>query len=140
MAYVELTDLHGLIAPQYLTEALDDNQDAVVDMGLWEKIAAQVGESIDGLLGQRLPVPFTYPYPPLVTTAARVFAVEMLYARRGQAEKCPVKDEAERLRKKLAAIGSGDEALTPDLQSKVAPAVIISEDAKTTSKKGRLSV
>ncbi|MBU4460298.1 MAG: DUF1320 domain-containing protein, partial [Verrucomicrobia bacterium] len=78
MPYVTKADLEGLIPPQFITEALDDDGDGVEDAGLWDKVAAQAGEAVDALLGQRFEVPFAAPVPPLVSQAAKIFAASAL--------------------------------------------------------------
>lgn len=132
MPYVEKADLEGLIPPQFLAEALDDNGDGAEDPGLWDKVAAQASDAVDALLGQRFEVPFAAPYPPLVSQAARVFAASALYRRRGYtADRNPFAKEEERLAVKLSRIGAGQEPLTPDVDRAQDSVSAITEDAKT---------
>ncbi len=132
MAYVTKADLDGLIPPQFLLEALDDDQDGQEDAGLWDKIAQQAADAVDALLGQRYTVPFAAPLPPLVTQAARVFAASALYRRRGHTdERNPFAKEGERLSTKLSRIGQGLEPLTPGADRAEDSVSVISEDAKT---------
>ena len=49
MAYLTKADLDGLIPPQFLLEALDDDQDGQEDAGLWDKIAQQASRIGQGL-------------------------------------------------------------------------------------------
>jgi len=132
MAYLTKADLDGLIPPQFLLEALDDDQDGVEDVGLWDKIAQQAADAVDALLGQRYTVPFTAPLPPLVAQAARVFAASALYRRRGYTDdRNPWGKEAERLSVKLSRIGQGLEPLTPGADRAEDSVSIIVEQAKT---------
>ncbi|WP_448579263.1 phage protein Gp36 family protein [Thermosphaera sp.] len=132
MVYVSQSDLDGLIPPQFLAEALDDNQDNHEDAGLWDKIAAQASGAVDALLGQRYRVPFTPPFPSLVTQAARVFAAYALYRRRGYTDdRNPFAKECERLSTKLSRIGQGLEPLTPEADRANASVSVIAEGAKT---------
>lgn len=132
MAYVTKADLDGLLPPQFMLEALDDNGDGAEDSGLWDKVAAQASSAVDALLGQRFDVPFSAPIPPLVSQAARVFAASALYRRRGMtADRNPYAKEEERLAAKLSAIGAGKEPLTPDADRAQDSISVISEDAKT---------
>jgi phage gp36-like protein len=131
-AYVSKADLDGLIPPQFLAEALDDDGDGSEDADLWDKIAAQASDAVDALLGQRFEVPFSAPLPPLVSQAARVFAAAALYRRRGHtADRNPFSKEEDRLAAKLSRIGEGKEPLTPDVDRSQDSISVITEDAKT---------
>jgi phage gp36-like protein len=140
MPYVALTDLHSIIPPQHLLEALDDDEDGVIDAGVWELIQAQAGTDVDGLLGQRFPVPFVAPLPALVATAARIFAAEAIHHRRGlHGDKNPFTTQANQLRSKLGRIGNGEESLTSESRRAAPSASIVAEAARTFSATGRLA-
>ena len=87
MDYVQQSDLTGMIPPKFLTEALDDDGDG--DAGkiaaAWAGVLARVTSRIDSLLGRRFALPFPDPLSAVVTDAAKVFACEILYQRRGYA-------------------------------------------------------
>jgi phage gp36-like protein len=132
MPYVTKADLEGLIPPQFLLEALDDDGDGAEDAGLWDRVAAQAGEAVDALLGQRFAVPFASPLPALVSQAAKIFAASALYRRRGMtSDRNPFAKEEERLSVKLSRIGEGKEPLTPEADRAQDSISVISEDAKT---------
>lgn len=132
MAYVTQADLEGLLPPQFLLQALDDDEDGVADTGLWDKIAAQAADAVDALLGQRFDVPFAAPLPPIVSQAARIFAASALYRRRGYtADRNPFAADETRLAEKLSRIGQGKEPLTPDVDRAQDSISVITEDAKT---------
>src|SRR4051812_25432138 len=84
MNYVEQTDLVGLLPAATIVQALDDDGDGAADVGIFASVADTVSRDIDGRLGQRYATPFPYPYPAVVTNAARVLAMEALYTRRGK--------------------------------------------------------
>jgi hypothetical protein len=95
MPYVLLSDLPADIPPDFLTQALDDDGDGVQDPGLWDLIAQQVSDAIDGDIGVRYAVPLVpnlgrYPltngFPPVIVNAGRTLAAEKLYGRRGTAD------------------------------------------------------
>jgi phage gp36-like protein len=114
MHYVEPTDLVGIIPNTHLTEALDDDQDGVADPCVFDSVAETVSRDIDARLGQRYHTPFKYPYPSVVIYAARILALEALYARRGQKDdKNPYGKQADGQRAKLDAIGAGTQPLQP---------------------------
>lgn len=140
MRYVELTDLSALIPPATLTEALDDNGDGAADAGLFDGLSSQVSRDIDGRLGQRYLTPFVYPYPALVVSAARIFAVEALYTRRNlTGDKNPFTAQADKWRDKLDLIGAGKEPLQPGQERARPSASAITEPAKTTPGAGALA-
>jgi len=112
MAYVDLADLNGQIPARFLTQALDDDGDGVIDA--WEQVQTIVGEDVDSLLEGRFPVPLTMnPIPRIIRMAARAFACELCYRRRGTADSDnPWKSRADALRKTLQMITAGDVQLS----------------------------
>ena len=85
-------------------------------------------------------VPFVNPIPNVVLDCARVFAAELLYKRRGTADKeNPWASQAKTLRDKLAAIVKGDEPLTPEIQRANPSVSVVTEPAKTSSKQTKLA-
>lgn len=106
--YVELSDLEGQIPPQFLLQALDDDGDGVMDA--WPVVQAAAAEDVDALLEGRFPVPLTMtPLPRIIRMAARTFACELCYRRRGVADADnPWKGRADAVRKQLEKITAGD--------------------------------
>ena len=140
MRYVEPTDLVGIIPNTHLTEALDDDQDGVADPGVFDSVAETVCRDIDARLGQRYQTPFRYPYPSVVIYAARILALEALYARRGQKDdKNPYGKQADAQRAKLDAIGAGTQPLQPGQQRAEPSATALTERSKTTPGAGQLT-
>jgi phage gp36-like protein len=137
MPYVLQSEIEADIPPAFLLEALDDDNDGAEDPGLWDKVAASVATEIDGTLGQRFTTPFTDPIPALVKQAAKIFALEKLYARRGTPEaQNPWAKQAAAIREKLTMIATGDEPLTPEINRAKPSVTAVTEPAKTTSATG----
>ena len=125
--YVIMSDVAGRIPGPFLIQALDDNADGLADADVWDKIASDTAEEIDGVLGKRYPVPFTAPIPAFVSRAAKIIAADLIYKRRG-AEKNPYADDAAAVRKELETLSKGEERLTPV----PAGSGLISEPSRTT--------
>lgn len=133
MPYVTQADLAEL-PDDFLIEALDDDNDGAADSGAWDLVAAQAGEAVDAYLGARYEVPLESPYPPLAKQAAKVFALEILYERRGQTgDKNPAKTRAEEYRRLLRDIAQGKVPLAPELNREKPSAAAITAAAQTMS-------
>jgi phage gp36-like protein len=139
MSYVAQTDLKGKIPDDLLLQALDDNNDGVADDGVWDQIAADVDKAINGPLEGRYTVPLAAPYPSVVQDAAVVFACEAIYMRRGLAgDQNPWIKRADALRKRLEAIGNGDQPLTATATPAKSGGAVIGESARLYDESGRL--
>lgn len=140
--YVTLDSLRALLPAQHILEALDDDNDGAEDAGVWETIAAAAQEGVDGLLSGRFSVPFVEPVPSLVRQAAKIFAAEIIYQRRGiKADENPWTAQAKVLRTRLAELGDSDAPAPTDFPGVAkAAAAIIAEPARTFSKVGRMSL
>ncbi len=108
MPYVDYSDLTGQIPPQFLIEALDDDNDGVVDA--WEQVQTSAADDVDALLEGRFTVPLTLnPLPKIIKRAAIAFACELCYRRRGTSDADnPWKGRADAFRKILTSITVGD--------------------------------
>lgn len=109
--YLALSDLNGQIPPQFLIQALDDDNDGAVDA--WEGaggVKQAVQDDIDAALEGRFVVPLTFdPMPRIIKRAAVAFACELCYRRRGTTDADnPWKGRADAFRKILAGIQTGD--------------------------------
>ena len=104
MPYISLDDLRGRIPEEFLTEALDDDNDGVIDA--WPDVESQAAEKVDAYLSARYPVPVQRPIPPIVKQSTIAFACELCYTRRGQEEN-PFTTEAGRWRTTLERIAAG---------------------------------
>lgn len=140
--YVTLDAMRALLPAQHILEALDDDNDGVEDAGVWATIHAAACEGVDGLLSGRFAVPFVEPIPALIRQAAKIFAAEIIYQRRGvPADENPWTSQAKALRARLTELGDSDAPAPTDFPGVAKPAaVIIAEPAKTFSAAGRLSV
>jgi hypothetical protein len=137
MAYVELTDLHGKIPPQFLIQALDDDADGAIDAGIWELVQSQAGQSVDSRLGQRYAVPLAADAPGIAVAreAALIFALEGVYARRLPPDQNPWMGMGNAQRAKLDRIGAGDEPLTPTTNRVKPSGSVIASPARTDSER-----
>lgn len=108
--YVNRAQLQPYFTDAFLAQALDDNMDGVEDAGLLDSILDSASIEVDGILGTAFTTPFEPPYPPVVVSAALVFACDLLYARRmgksGKADN-PWAARAEAMRQRLADIVAG---------------------------------
>ena len=139
-AYTTLSQVTAKLPLDFVTEALDDDRDGVIDAGVWEAVSNGAGEEVDGFLAMRYPTPFTEPFPAIVTTASLYFVMETLYDRRGiTGEKNPYLTRAEAERKKLRDIGNGDTPLTPVFVKQTPSVSAVTEPARTSSASGYMS-
>ncbi len=108
MAYVEQSDLKGLMPEELTVESLDDNRDGLPDPSAWAEVVKTVGEEIEAALERGgFPVPCPEPMPKVVKRAARILAVNECYLRRGVKDH-PRVDEVKTVRAELAKIKAGD--------------------------------
>jgi phage gp36-like protein len=112
MAYIEQSELKGLLPEAFIIEALDDDEDGAADAGAWAEVAAGVQEAIDGPLSMRFPTPFAEPLPKILKRCARYFAVELLYSRRGLSDKNPHAETTKGLHALLRAIARREAELS----------------------------
>ena len=137
MSYILQSDLEGAVPPDFLVQALDDNRDGVIDA--WDAVSAQACEAVDGVLGIRFAVPFS-PAPAVVKRAARVFALELVYLRRGvKGDDNPWTAQADDIRKQLKAIAAGEMPLGPTINRQQPSVSVVTEPARTSSAAGHLS-
>ena len=132
--------LTPLLPPQFLIEALDDDNDGVADTNLLDAIIDAASVEIDAALGQRFPVPFSSPVPALILHAAKVIVLDTLYMRRGvQEENNPWHAQADAVRKQLMAVGAGKAPLTPDVKDSKPPVSFITTPSRMHSAAGRMT-
>lgn len=110
MPYITLTDLQGLIPGPFLAQALDDDGDGQADPAVLNQVLADASQQVDAALGAK--APFSNPLPAKVVNAAKYFAVEQLYKRRGKPDENPFKDDIKAIRDDLAAVKAGTTTLT----------------------------
>lgn len=136
MSYIELADLGSDIPLKFLRQAIHDSAtDGLTDAQAFAPVAAKASEDVDALMGDRFTVPFVI-IPPLVKRAARIFALEKLYLKRGIAGAAnPWSKQAGDLRETLRTCGKGIL-----VQTTKPSATAITEPAKTFSRSGSLTV
>lgn len=110
--YITQSDIEVLCPPDLLRQALDDNGDGPADTGLFDGVVESACREVDSYLSGTHVVPLASPYPAVVTQAARLFALDILYTRRGA--KNPNADRADAMRAHLGRIGNGELPLTAD--------------------------
>lgn len=108
MPYLQFADLEAEIPTAFLIQALDDDNDGVVDA--WERVRASAEEEVDSLLEGRFALPLVLdPLPKVIKRAAVAFACELCYRRRSTADRDnPWADRAKAFRKTLAMITAGE--------------------------------
>jgi phage gp36-like protein len=132
MSYLTQDSLGSIVPPAFIIQALDDDADGLADDGLWDSIAAEAAEAVDAFLAGRYAVPFSDPAPAVVAQAAKVFAAEMLYTRRGfTGQQNPFTVRADSARARLEKIGSGELPLDASAPATKPPVSIVSAEALT---------
>jgi phage gp36-like protein len=138
MSYLLQSDLKGLIPPEFMNQALDDNADGLPDTAVWDEVTKSVQEAIDGPLGAVYSVPFAAPLPSIILAIAKTLACAALYKRRGYADAVnPWAKDAAEARATIKRLAEGDDVI-PDLARTVPAPVLISEPARTTTTSGRI--
>ena len=120
MPYFLRTDVVGRIPPQYLTDALDDDEDGQEDAGLFDNLVATVSNDVDGYLAGIFTTPFFDPAPAQVKAAALVLFFEALYDRRPVGDNNPWRARANEWRSRLQRIGKRELPLDAGESGKVA--------------------
>lgn len=126
------SDLEGLIPPEWLTEALDDDADGTQDA--FTAAYNWAAGRIEAKLGPRygLPLPTGTVIDAVLKDIGIMLGVKACYARRPSAKMS--EDLAADVAKAVEALeqlATGKHALSPGLEPVKAPAVILSEDARS---------
>jgi phage gp36-like protein len=130
--YVTLDQVQALIPPGFLTEALDDDGDGVIDA--WDQVAAAACNAVDGLISTRYALPLPE-IPAVIAECALNLACEICYGRRGVgAADNPFSSKAKAARDTLLAIASGELPLAPDLNRAKPSGVVLTERSRTHSR------
>lgn len=132
MAYIVLADLIADMPQSTIAEALQDGDNPIT----FEQLATTASEQVDAILVQRVDVPISPSNPGFIIAkqAARIFALETLYGRRGfHDEQNPFTGKAKIQTKKLESIISKETAFTPGAKNKRPSASAITEAAKSNS-------
>ncbi len=139
MTYVSIDNLKPSIPERLLIQALDDDGDGAVDEPVWEGLADAASRAVDAPLSQSYRVPFAAPLPALVSEAARIFALEMIWQRRGAfGEANPVGTQADEMRRRLSRVGVGDEPLTATAKHGAPSVAVVTEQSRLAQKDAML--
>lgn len=134
MAYIEKTDLKGLICDDWLDGAMDDDKNTLADPGVWDSISSAVDDDINGRIAGVYAVP-VLPVPPVIRAAARAIACWLVWKRYGTGDsKNPWNDSVKSWREKLDRIGKNEDSLTAPMPA--AAGAVISAPAKTHASHG----
>ncbi|MFZ4394159.1 MAG: phage protein Gp36 family protein [Kiritimatiellia bacterium] len=139
MAYaVSQADLSAIVPPQFIVAALDDDNDGVADVGLWDTVSLEADRQINSRLAARFSVPLN-PAPDLVIEAKKIFLAEMMYLRRGvSGDANPWTKQADGMRKRLESIGKGDEEISAGTAPVRTGGSLISEPTKLHQGNGQI--
>ena len=117
-------ELTAYMPPRQIAEALDDDGDGLPDEGAWAAVARGAEDRLRAIFG---PAGVPPSLDALAEHARRLFALSLLYARRGLGgDDDPFADEARRAEDRLKALAQGDESTDGAL----AEPVVIGEPAK----------
>ena len=131
MSYIQKSDLDGKVPASMLLQALDDNNDGVEDDGIWDSVVRGVQDAIDGFLEANFTVPLEEPLPAIVREAAKILTAEAVYMRRGlSGDQNPWIKQADAMRTRLEAIGSGEKQLTPEQDPQGPQGIVIQEPSR----------
>lgn len=109
MAYIELSDLNALLPEAYQIKALDDSRTGSADSAISAAVLDAASNEVDALLAPGYETPIS-PTPAVCKQAALWIAMDMIYIRRSMDNKV-VRDNAERWRDRIEAIGKGETPL-----------------------------
>lgn len=107
MAYVSAKELRALVPDEYRDAALAD-QGEQPEPGLLAAVIDQASREVDALIEGRVRLPLSEPYPQKIITAAKYFALEILFTRRGVEMPKTTADKISRIRSDLGKVGAGD--------------------------------
>ncbi|MCW0218224.1 MAG: DUF1320 family protein [Prosthecobacter sp.] len=134
MAYFTQDNLAALIPEGWLTEGLDDDSDGTQDA--FAKVQTLAEARVNGVLGQRYPVPFAAGNAGLdaflLDVSAHV-AARLVYQRRGMLAQFPFADDYSELWKRLGRIAEGLDPLSPVIEPANDAVAIIGEPSRVYS-------
>lgn len=129
--YITYDEMKAALPAEIMAQLLDDQGSGVPDMDKWAKIVAAVAREINGSLEQKYSLPLSS-VPNSIGDAAFKLAAELLYCGRGYyGDANPWTERAREVRKLLGKFAEGSIQLLPTAVKTNAPAVAITETAKT---------
>lgn len=136
--YITYAEMKAALPAEIMAQLLDDQGSGMPDMDKWEKIVAAVAREINGALEQKYSLPLAT-VPNSIGDAAFKLAAELLYCGRGfYGDANPWTERGRDVRKFLLKVADGSIQLLPTTRKTNAPAVVISESAKTTPASGNM--
>lgn len=136
--YINFSQMKAALPAEIMAQLLDDQGSGAPDMAKWAEIVAAVGREIDAALEQKYSLPLGT-VPNSIGNAAFALAAELLYQGRGYyGDANPWTERAREVRKFLQRVADGAVQLLPTARKTNAPAVVISEAAKTTPSSGHM--
>ncbi len=131
MARLEIADLAGDMPEQMIVAALDDDRDGFADEAPFQAALASANARAEAIFGGAVPAKYASP----VAYAVRVFLLDLLYRRHGDADAAnPWAGRAEAEAARLRALASGTEAIDSTTDG-----VVIAKDARVYNSLGLLS-
>ena len=131
MTTLTIDDLAGDMPEQTLIQALDDDRDGLADEKAFRAALASANARAEAIFGGAAPAQ----YATAVDYAVRVFLLDLLYRRHGDAdEKNPWAKQAEAQEARLRALANGTEAIDGTTDG-----VVISKPARIFNSTGVLS-
>lgn len=107
MAYVTARELRAVVPDEYRDAALAD-QGEQPDPGLLAAVIEAACREVDALIEGRVRLPLSEPYPQKIITAAKYFALEILFTRRGVEMPEATAKKVAWIRSDLGKVGAGD--------------------------------
>jgi phage gp36-like protein len=116
MAYTTRAKINAIVPAAVLLQCLDDDGNAVEDTGLFDTIVAAAQEKIDAILDGACSVPFADgSVPAAVQEACKVFVLDLLYRRKGNADSAnPWAGQAKLWEERLWRIAAGELPIDSD--------------------------
>lgn len=131
MTKLTIDDLSGDMPEQMVIAALDDDRDGIADEKAFSAALASANARAEAIFGGAVPAQYTT----AVDYAVRVFLLDLLYRRHGDAdEKNPWSRIAQEQEARLRALASGTEAIDGSSDG-----VVISKPAKVYNSLGVMS-
>lgn len=131
MTRLTIEDLTGDMPEQKIIEALDDDGDGIADETAFRAVLASANERAAAIFGGEVPAQYSV----AAGHSVRVFALDLLYRRRGVADEAnPWSKLAEEEATRLRALASGTEAIDASSDG-----VVISKPARVYNTLGVIS-
>lgn len=131
MTRLTIEDLTGDMPEQKIIEALDDDGDGIADETAFRAVLASANERAAAIFGGEVPAQYSV----AAGHAVRIFALDLLYRRRGVADEAnPWSKLAEEEATRLRALASGTEAIDASSDG-----VVISKPARVYNTLGVIS-